>query len=69
MLFTKEQILAIMKNMSSYGDMNTSVIVTLLSQMTARDMAHVVYKCYIENGQLKDITDTIKPVMEEIKDE
>ena len=70
MLFTKEQIIGIVKNLPVSGNIvDISVIVTLLSQMTARDMAHVVYKCYIENGQLKDITDTIKSVMEEIKDE
>lgn len=70
MLFTKEQIIGIVKNLPVSGNIvDISVMVTLLSQMTASDIGHMVYKCYIENGHLKSITDTIKSVMEEIKGE
>lgn len=70
MLFTKEQIIGIIKNLPVSGNIvDISVMVTLISQMDEKDMAKMIYKCYIEHCQLKEITDTIKSVMEEIKDE
>lgn len=69
MLFTKEQIIGIVKNLPVSGSTHVSAIVTLISQMDEKDIAKMIYKCYIEHCQLKEITDTIKSVMEEIKDE
>lgn len=69
MLFTKEQIIGIVKNLPVSGSTYVSAIVALIYQMDEKDVANMIYRCYIEHCQLKDITDTIKSVMEEIKDE